>query len=131
MTPLFAPTVTNSMARCIPDTIPERLYVKSEARLSECLRQELPDDCVLLHSLNNPGKRAGSDVDSDFVLLHSKCRLVLEVKGVGFEYAERGLVYEQLQGASRNHPAFPPGPLQLVRHLRPPEEHLRPGFLRS
>ncbi len=32
------------MARCIPDTIPQRLYVKSEARLFERLRRELPDD---------------------------------------------------------------------------------------
>ena len=68
------------MARCIPDTIPQRLHVKSEARLFERLRQELPDDYVLLHSLNIPGKRPGSDVESDFVLLHPKCRLVLEVK---------------------------------------------------
>jgi hypothetical protein len=76
------------MARCIPDTIPQRLFVKSEARLFERLRQELPDDYVLLHSLNIPGKRAGSDVESDFVLLHPKCRLVLEVKGGGIECAE-------------------------------------------
>jgi hypothetical protein len=76
------------MARCIPDTIPQRLYVKSEARLFERLRRELPDDYVLIHSLNIPGKRAGSDVESDFVLLHPKCRLVLEVKGGGIECAE-------------------------------------------
>lgn len=76
------------MARCIPDTIPQRLFVKSEARLFERLRRELPDDYVLLHSLNIPGKRAGSDVESDFVLLHPKCRLVLEVKGGGIECAE-------------------------------------------
>ena len=76
------------MARCIPDTIPQRLYVKSEARLFERLRQELPDDYVLLHSLNIPGKRPGSDVESDFVLLHPKCRLVLEVKGGGIECTE-------------------------------------------
>ena len=76
------------MARCIPDTIPQRLFVKSEARLFERLRQELPDDYVLLHSLNIPGKRPGSDVESDFVLLHPKCRLVLEVKGGGIECTE-------------------------------------------
>ena len=76
------------MALCIPDTIPQRLYVKSEARLFERLRRELPDDYVLIHSLNIPGKRAGSDVESDFVLLHPKCRLVLEVKGGGIECAE-------------------------------------------
>jgi hypothetical protein len=76
------------MARCIPDTIPQRLYVKSEARLFERLRRELPDEYVLIHSLNIPGKRAGSDVESDFVLLHPKCRLVLEVKGGGIECTE-------------------------------------------
>jgi hypothetical protein len=76
------------MARCIPDTIPQRLNVKSEARLFERLRRELPDDYVLLHSLNIMGKRPGSDVESDFVLLHPKCRLVLEVKGGGIECAE-------------------------------------------
>ena len=76
------------MARCIPDTIPQRLHVKSEARLFERLRRELPDDYVLLHSLNIMGKRTGSDVESDFVLLHPKCRLVLEVKGGGIECAE-------------------------------------------
>ena len=76
------------MARCIPDTIPQRLFVKSEARLFERLRRELPDDYVLLHSLNIPGKRPGSDVESDFVLLHPKCRLVLEVKGGGIECTE-------------------------------------------
>ncbi len=76
------------MARCIPDTIPQRLYVRSEARLFERLRRELPDDYVLIHSLNIQGKRAGSDVESDFVLLHPKCRLVLEVKGGGIECAE-------------------------------------------
>jgi hypothetical protein len=32
-----------------------------------------------------PGGRPGSDVESDFVLLHPKCRLVLEVKGGGIE----------------------------------------------
>jgi hypothetical protein len=78
------------MARCIPDTIPQRLHVKSEARLFERLRRELPDDYVLIHSLNIPGRalpggRPGSDVESDFVLLHPKCRLVLEVKGGGIE----------------------------------------------
>jgi hypothetical protein len=76
------------MARCIPDTIPQRLHVKSEARLFERLRRELPDDYVLLHSLNIMGKRTGSDVESDFVLLHPKCRLVLEVKGGGIECIE-------------------------------------------
>ncbi|MEK0437817.1 MAG: hypothetical protein RLZZ233_788 [Verrucomicrobiota bacterium] len=76
------------MARCIPDAIPQRLHVKSEARLFERLRRELPDEYVLIHSLNIPGKRAGSDVESDFVLLHPKCRLVLEVKGGGIECAE-------------------------------------------
>jgi len=76
------------MARCIPDTIPQRLHVKSEARLFERLRRELPDDYVLLHSLNIMGKRPGSDVESDFVLIHPKCRLVLEVKGGGIECAE-------------------------------------------
>jgi hypothetical protein len=34
------------------------------------------------------GKRPGSDVESDFVLLHPKCRLVLEVKGGGIECIE-------------------------------------------
>ena len=57
--------------------MPQRLYVKSEARLFERLCQELPDDYVPLHSLNIPGKRPRSDVESDFVLLHPKCRLVL------------------------------------------------------
>jgi hypothetical protein len=76
------------MARCIPDTIPQRLHVKSEARLFERMRRELPDDYVLLHSLNIMGKRPGSDVESDFVLLHPKCRLVLEVKGGGIECIE-------------------------------------------
>ena len=76
------------MARCIPDTIPQRLHVKSEARLFERLRRELPDDYVLLHSLNIMGKRPGTDVESDFVLLHPKCRLVLEVKGGGIECVE-------------------------------------------
>jgi hypothetical protein len=73
------------MARCIPDTIPQRLHVKSEAHLFERLRRELPNDYVLLHSLNIMGKRPGSDVESDFVLLHPKCRLVLEVKGGGID----------------------------------------------
>ena len=76
------------MARCIPDTIPQRLHVKSEARLFERMRRELPDDYVLLHSLNIMGKRPGSDVESDFVLLHPRCRLVLEVKGGGIECIE-------------------------------------------
>ena len=81
------------MARCIPDTIPQRLQVKSEARLFDRLRRELPDDYVLIHSLNIPGRtlpgsRPGSDVESDFVLLHPQCRLVLEVKGGGIECIE-------------------------------------------
>ncbi len=64
--------------------------MKSEARLFERLRRELPDEYVLIHSLNIPGRalpggRPGSDVESDFVLLHPKCRLVLEVKGGGIE----------------------------------------------
>jgi hypothetical protein len=64
MIPLFVQTDTDDVARCIPDTIPERLYVKSEARLFERLRRALPDDYVLIHSLNIQGKRAGSDVES-------------------------------------------------------------------
>jgi len=56
--------------------------------LFERLRRELPDDYILLHSLNIMGKRPGSDVESDFVLLHPKCRLVLEVKGGGIECIE-------------------------------------------
>ena len=58
------------------------------ARLFERLRRELPDDYILLHSLNIMGKRPGSDVESDFVLLHPKCRLVLEVKGGDIECIE-------------------------------------------
>ena len=42
--------------------MPKRLHVKSEARLFKRLRQALPDDYALLHSLNIPGKRPGSDV---------------------------------------------------------------------
>ena len=38
--------------------------MKSEARLFERLRWELPEDYVLLHSLNIPGKRDASDVES-------------------------------------------------------------------
>ena len=38
---------------------PSAAFVKSEARLFERLRQELPDDYVLLHSLNILWESAG------------------------------------------------------------------------
>ena len=52
------------MALCIPDKVLQRLYENSEARLFERLRREVSGDYGLLHSLNFPGKRAGSDVES-------------------------------------------------------------------
>ena len=40
MIPLFVPTVTNLMASCIPDKMPQGLYVKPEAH-------QVADDVML------------------------------------------------------------------------------------
>mgnify|MGYP000477310281 FL=1 len=69
------------MARCIPDRLHAVQFDEAEAELLERLRFELSDEYIVIPCLEVPRQRGAIDSEADFVILHPRGRLVLEVKG--------------------------------------------------
>lgn len=69
------------MARCMPDFIEDRLEGHPEVRFLQRLKAELPDDFIVIPSLEIANRNDALESEADFVLLHPRCRLVMEVKG--------------------------------------------------
>ena len=69
------------MARCIPERLHAAQFQDSEAELLERLRFELSDEFIVIPCLEVPRQRGAIDSEADFVILHPRARLVLEVKG--------------------------------------------------
>ena len=90
------------MARCIPDRLHTAQYEKSESDILERLRFELSDDYIVIPCLEIPRQNGVFDSEADFVILHPRGRLVLEVKGgqivceSGKWMRERGSRYEKM-----------------------------------
>ncbi|NBY42187.1 MAG: hypothetical protein EBQ49_02590, partial [Verrucomicrobia bacterium] len=90
------------MARCIPDRLHTAQYEKSESDILERLRFELPDEYIVIPCLEIPRQNGVFDSEADFVILHPRGRLVLEVKGgqivceSGKWMRERGSRYEKM-----------------------------------
>src|SRR5262245_56082421 len=68
------------MAIMIPDTIRQNAS-KSERRLFNRFRSELPDDCYVLHSLGLVNHKTKIWGECDFVILSRAGIFVIEVKG--------------------------------------------------
>ncbi len=69
------------MARCIPDFIEDMEEGHPERVFFERMKAELPDEFVIIPSLEISSRRDQVESEVDFVLLHPRGRLVLEVKG--------------------------------------------------
>ncbi|MFZ9201313.1 MAG: NERD domain-containing protein [Opitutales bacterium] len=69
------------MARCIPEAVHESHRVRGEADFLHRLRTELSDEWMVLHSLNLGAAERAGEFEADFVLLHPRGRLTLELKG--------------------------------------------------
>lgn len=69
------------MARCIPERLHAVQFDETEAELLERLRFELSDEYIVIPCLEVPRQRGAIDSEADFVILHPRGRLVLEVKG--------------------------------------------------
>jgi hypothetical protein len=69
------------MARCIPERLHAAQFDEAEAVLLERLRFELSDEFIVIPCLEVPRQRGAVDSEADFVVLHPRGRLVLEVKG--------------------------------------------------
>ena len=77
------------MARCIPDRLHPSQAERSESDFLQRLRHELPDDFIIIPCLEIPRQNGIFDSETDFVILHPRGRLILEVKG-GTILCERG-----------------------------------------
>lgn len=69
------------MARCIPDYVEDEEEGHPEIAFLERLKAELPDDYIVIPSLEVAARKDRTESEVDFVLLHPRGRLVLEVKG--------------------------------------------------
>lgn len=69
------------MARCIPDFIEDMDEGHPERVFFDRLKAELPDEFVIIPSLEVSSRRDHVESEVDFVVLHPRGRLVLEVKG--------------------------------------------------
>jgi len=69
------------MARCIPDFIIGKPDGHAELAFFARLKAELPDDFIIIPSLEVASRKDGTESEVDLVLLHPRGRLVLEVKG--------------------------------------------------
>ena len=87
------------MARCIPDRLHPSQVERSETDFLERLRIELPDDFIIIPCLEIPRQNGLFDSETDFVILHPRGRLILEVKG-GTILCERGRWRRVRQGKS-------------------------------
>ena len=69
------------MARCYPDYIEGKEDGHPEVMFFERLKAELPDDFVIIPSLEIAARKDTHESEVDFILLHPRGRLVVEVKG--------------------------------------------------
>lgn len=69
------------MARCIPEAVHESRRLRGEADFLRRLREELSDGWIVLHSLNLGAAERAGEFEADFVLLHARGRITLELKG--------------------------------------------------
>lgn len=77
------------MARCIPEAVHESRRLRGEADFLRRLREELSDAWIVLHSLNLGAAERAAELEADFVLLHARGRITLELKG-GTIFCEDG-----------------------------------------
>ena len=69
------------MARCIPDYVEAHAKAHPEVVFLERLKNELPDDFIIIPSLEIVGREDALESEADFILLHPRGRLVMELKG--------------------------------------------------
>jgi len=69
------------MARCIPDYIISQADGHAELAFFERLKAELPDEFIIIPSLEVATRKDGTESEVDLIILHHRGRLVLEVKG--------------------------------------------------
>jgi len=69
------------MARCIPDFIEDKDEGHPERVFFDRLKAELPDEFVVIPSLEVAARRDQQESEVDFIILHPRGRLVIEVKG--------------------------------------------------
>ena len=69
------------MARLIPEVFGRSLHSKAESKLAERFRRELPDDCVLMHSVGLVRHSKKRWAEADFVLVGPHGVFCIEVKG--------------------------------------------------
>jgi hypothetical protein len=69
------------MARCIPDFIEDKDEGHPERVFFDRLKAELPDEFVVIPSLEVAARRDQQESEVDFIILHPRGRLVVEVKG--------------------------------------------------
>lgn len=69
------------MARCFPDFVYGKKPGHAENRLLQRIKDELPDEFIVLPSLELAAQGGYYESESDLILLHPRGRLHLEVKG--------------------------------------------------
>jgi len=69
------------MARCFPDYVDGKAEGHQESAFLARLRTELPDEFVVIPGLEVAARRDHQESEVDFIVLHPRGRLVLEVKG--------------------------------------------------
>ena len=67
------------MARCIPDLIEGKDKSHTEWLFFERLKAELPEKFVIIPGLEVAARRDHQESEVDFIVLHPRGRLVLEV----------------------------------------------------
>ena len=93
------------MARCLPESIHHTKQAGAEADFLRRLRDELDDEWTVLHSLNLGAAERAGELEADFVLLHPRGRITLELKG-GMVTCEEGRWFSR--GGGKRHPIKPP-----------------------
>lgn len=93
------------MARCIPDAVHHSVRGGAEADFLRRLKAELDGEWTVLHSLNLGAAERAGELEADFVLLHPRGRVTLELKG-GTVTCEEGRWFSR--GGGRRHPIKPP-----------------------
>lgn len=112
------------MARCIPEAVHESQRLRGEADFLRRLREELPAEWIVLHSLNLGAAERAAELEADFVLLHPRGRITLELKG-GTVLCEEGQWFSRNPaGRFRIKPPFH----QAKTNAHEVHEHLKRRF---
>jgi hypothetical protein len=72
------------MARCYPDFVYGRSDSHVESKFLRRLQEELSDDYVVIPSLERAASGGHTDSEADFIVLHPRGWLLLEMKGGGW-----------------------------------------------